>query len=246
MALEPISSFFFPYFSPRKLFPVVYLTFAQDMYMPNLDPSALTTDVLRSSPYFSALPYFSSNNLAIGALAAAAAKLLQSCPTVCTSIDGSPTGSPVPGTLQARTLEWVAISFSNGWRWKVKVKSLSRVQLFATPRTAAYQAPPSMGFSRQEYWSGSPLPSLTGVLTQVQFKVLLQLSSWKLIRQPPGLPGIVCLGLCKLFTNVISLAAPLYWSKWRKEKGVWFTENETTCGSFLSRSMKNSHYLSQR
>ena len=70
-----------------------------------------------------------------------------------------PTRIPIPGILQARTLEWVAISFSNAWKWKVKVKSLSRVQLFATPWTAAYQAPPSRGFSRQEYWSGVPLPS---------------------------------------------------------------------------------------
>ena len=70
----------------------------------------------------------------------------------------SPPGSPVPGILQARTLEWVAISFSNAWKWKVKVKSLSHVWLFATPWTAAYQAPLSMGFSRQEYWSGMPLP----------------------------------------------------------------------------------------
>ena len=91
--------------------------------------------------------------------AAAAAKSLQSCPTLCDPIDGSPLGSPVPGILQARTLEWVAISLSNAWKWKVKVKSLSRVRLFATPWTAAYQAPLSMGFSRQEYWSGVPLPS---------------------------------------------------------------------------------------
>ena len=90
--------------------------------------------------------------------AAAAAKSLQSCPTLCNPIDGSPPGSPVPGILQARTLEWVAISFSNAWKWKVKVKSLSRVRLLATPWTAAHQAPPSMGFSRQEYWSGVPLP----------------------------------------------------------------------------------------
>ena len=74
-------------------------------------------------------------------------------------IDGSPPGSPVPGIFQARTLEWVAISFSNAWKWKVKVKSLSRIWLLATPWTAVYQAPPSMGFSRQEYWSGVPLPS---------------------------------------------------------------------------------------
>ena len=91
--------------------------------------------------------------------AAAAAKLLQSCLTLCIPRDGSPPGAPVPGILQARTLEWVAISFSNVWKWKVKVKSLSRVGLLATPATAAHQAPPSMGFSRQEYWSGLPLPS---------------------------------------------------------------------------------------
>ena len=89
--------------------------------------------------------------------AAAAAKSLQSCPTLCNPRDGSPPGSRVPGILQARTLEWVAISFSNAWKWKVK--SLSRVRPSATPWTAAYQSPPSMGFSRQEYWSGVPLPS---------------------------------------------------------------------------------------
>ena len=91
--------------------------------------------------------------------AAAAAKLLQSCLIPCNPRDGSPPGSPVPGILQARTLEWVAISFSNAWKWKVKVKSLSRGWLLVTPWTAAYQAPLSMGFSRQEYWSGLPLPS---------------------------------------------------------------------------------------
>ena len=79
------------------------------------------------------------------AVAAAAAASLQSCPTLCDPIDGSPPGCPIPGILQARTLEWVAISFSSAWKWKVKVKSLSRVQLSATPWTAAYQAPPSMG-----------------------------------------------------------------------------------------------------
>ena len=88
-------------------------------------------------------------------------KSLQSCLTPCDPTDGSPPGSAVPGILQARTLEWVAISFSNAWKWKVKMKSLSRVRLLATPWTAAYQAPPSMGFSRQEYWSGLPLPSLS-------------------------------------------------------------------------------------
>ena len=87
-------------------------------------------------------------------LCIATAKSLQSCPTLCDPIDGSPPGSPVLGILQARTLEWVAIYFSNAWKWKVNGKSLSRVWLLATPWTAAYQAPPSMGFSRQEYWSG--------------------------------------------------------------------------------------------
>ena len=93
------------------------------------------------------------------AAAAAAAKSLQSCPTLCDPIDGSPPGSAIPGILQVRTLEWVAISFSNAWKRKVKVKSLSCVRLLATPWTAAYQALLSMGFSRREYWSGLPLPS---------------------------------------------------------------------------------------
>ena len=90
--------------------------------------------------------------------AAAAAKSLQSCPTLCEPIDGSPPGSAIPGILQARIVEWVAISFSNAWKWNVKVKLLSRVRLFATPWTAAHQAPLPMGFSGQEYWSGVPLP----------------------------------------------------------------------------------------
>ena len=96
--------------------------------------------------------------------AAAAAKSLQSCLTLCDPIDGSPPGSSVHGILQARTLEWVAISTSNAWKWKVKVKLLSHVRLLATPWTTAYQAPPSMGFSRQEYWSGVPLPSPVSLL----------------------------------------------------------------------------------
>ena len=94
-----------------------------------------------------------------GILAAAAAKSLQSCQTLCDPIDGSPPGSPVPRILQARTLEWVDIFFSNSGKWKVKVKSLSHVWLLATAWTAAYQAPPFMGFSRQEYWTGLPFPS---------------------------------------------------------------------------------------
>ena len=113
--------------------------------------------------------WFQSGNSNLQSIraAAAAAKPLQSCPTLCDPVDCSPPGFSIHGILQARTLEWVAISFSNAWKWKVKVKSLrlstwklhSRVQLLATPWTAVYQAPPSMGFSRQEYWSGVPLPS---------------------------------------------------------------------------------------
>ena len=115
--------------------------------------------------YFCFLPFIFWNNKQVYAhyifyflYAAAAAKSLQSCPTLCNPIDGSLPGFAIPGILQAKTLEWVAISFSNAWKWKVKVKSLSRVRLFATPWTAAYQAPPSMGYSRQECWSGVPLP----------------------------------------------------------------------------------------
>ena len=107
------------------------------------------------------------------AAAAAAARSLQSCLTLCCPIDGSPPGSAVPGILQARTLEWVAISFSNAWKWKVNVKSLSRVQLFATPWTAAHWALLPMGFSKQEYWSGLPLPSLWDSLV-AQKRICLQ------------------------------------------------------------------------
>ena len=112
---------------------------------------------------------------------AVAAKSCQSCPTLWDPIDSSPPGSPIPGILQARTLEWVAISFSNAWKRKVKVKSLSCVQLLATPWTAAHQAPPSMGFSRQEYWSGVPLPSPT----QVQFLSRELRSCFKLTAASP-------------------------------------------------------------
>ena len=87
-------------------------------------------------------------------------EVIQSCPTLSDPMDCSLPGSPVPGILQARTLEWVAISFSNAWRWKVKVTTLSCVRLLEIPWIAAHQAPPSMGLSMQEYWSGVPLPSL--------------------------------------------------------------------------------------
>ena len=112
---------------------------------------------------------------AIREAAAAAAKSLQSCPTLCDLIYGSPPGSPVPGILQARKLEWVAISFSNA----LKVKSLSRVQLLATSWTVAYQAPLSMGFSRQEYWSGVPLPSPSGKRVQ---QLGLSSKQWKIFQ----------------------------------------------------------------
>ena len=112
--------------------------------------------------FFNSLPRYFSH--------ATAAKSLQSCPTLCDPIDGSPPGSPIPGILQARTLEWVAISFSNAWKWKVKVKSLSRVRPSATPWTAAHQARPSMGFSRREYWSGVPLPSLRNCIDKPYFQ----------------------------------------------------------------------------
>ena len=110
--------------------------------------------------------------------AAAAAKSLQLYLTLCDPIDGSPPGSPVPGILQARTLEWVAISFSNAWRWKVKVKLLSRIWFLVTPWTAGYQAPLSMGFSRQEYWSGLPFPLWRFRIHSVQYLVDIQCLYW--------------------------------------------------------------------
>ena len=111
--------------------------------------------------------------------AAAAAKSCQSCPTLCDPIDGSPPGSPVPGILQERTLEWLAISFSNAWKWKVKVKSLSCVRLFVTPCTAAYQAPLSMGFSRQEYWNGVLLPFPLISSSQYYYYFILYPDAWQ-------------------------------------------------------------------
>ena len=144
--------------------------------------SALQADSLLCEPpgYSNVLKY----------TAAATAKSLQSCPTLCDHIDGSPPGSSVPGILLSTTLEWVAISFSNVWKWKVKVKSLSRVRLFATPWTAACQAPPSMGFSRQEYWSGLPLPSPRRPITKYRFQTYqlyrtLQLVYELLVNVPP-------------------------------------------------------------
>ena len=99
-------------------------------------------------------------HLLLGRISMTNLLLRQSCLTLCDPIDSSPPGSSITGILQARTLEWVAISFSSAWKWKVKVKPFSCVRLCAILWMAAYQAPPSMGFSRQEYWSGVPLPSL--------------------------------------------------------------------------------------
>ena len=118
---------------------------------------------------------------------AAATKSLRWSPTLCDPIDSSPPGSPIPGILKARTLEWVAIFFSNAWKCKVKVKSLSHVPLFATPWTAAYQAPPSMGFSRQEYWSGLPLPSPIIYVRHKKFS-LPTYSNYPYIYPVTGLP----------------------------------------------------------
>ena len=108
---------------------------------------------------FISLNFFVLSLFLLWSLLSFGAKSLQSCLTLCNPIDGSLPGSSAHGIFQARILEWVVISFSNAWKWKVKVKSLSPVRLFVTSWTAAYQAPPSMGFSRQEYWSGVPLPS---------------------------------------------------------------------------------------
>ena len=119
----------------------------------------------------------------------AAAKSLQSCPTLCDPRDGSPPGSPVPEILQARTPEWVAISFSNAWKWKVKAKSLSRVRLLATPWTAAHQAPPSMGFSRQECWSGVPLLS---PIPQICIWIFVFLLTWKVVWKSESYLKCVC------------------------------------------------------
>ena len=158
--------FIFWMLSFKPTFPLSSFTFIQRLF----SSSSLSTIRVVSSAYLRLLiflpailiPACASSSPAFlmmySAAAAATGKSLQSCLTLCDPIDGSPPGSTVPGILQARTLEWVAISFSNAWKWKVKLKSLSRVQLLATPWTAAYQAPPSMGFSRQEYWSGMPLP----------------------------------------------------------------------------------------
>ena len=140
--------------------------------------SSTPSAVLYIYPVLPSLPWYLSSLLpgilskltppaAAAAAAAAAAKSLQSCPTLCDPIDESPPASPVPEILQARTLEWVAISFSNAWKWKVKVKSLSCVRLLATHVLQPTMLLQPMGFARQEYWSGMPLPSLRVLLLEV-------------------------------------------------------------------------------
>ena len=132
-----------------------------------------TTEFIGFTPNGSSMHFDLSTKKQFSIFATATVKSLQSYLTLCNPKDGSPPGSPVPGILQARTLQWVAISFSNMWNWKVTVKSLSRVRLSATPWTTAYQAPPSMGFSRQDYWSGVPLPSLFYSLSMIKDFLLL-------------------------------------------------------------------------
>ena len=133
--------------------------------------------------------------LSFARAAAAAAESLQSCPTLCDPIGGSPPGSPVPGILQARTLEWVTISFSNAWKWKVKVKLLSRVWPSEIPWTVAFQAPPSMGFSRQEYWSGVSL--------LISIFILHRISKWC---------ACVLMHMCYIDTSKTKLQLPLnFW-----------------------------------
>ena len=137
-----------PWDSPGKNTGVGSLSFLQEIFP--------TQESNRGLPHCKRILY----QLSYQGSPAAAAKSLRLCPTLCDPIDSSPPGSPVPGILQAKTLEWVAISFSNAWKWKVKGKLLSRVRLFTTPPTAAYQASLSMGFVRQECWSGVPSLSL--------------------------------------------------------------------------------------
>ena len=133
----------------------------------------------------------------------APAASLQSCPTLCNPIDGSLPGSAIPGILQARTLEWVAMSFFNVWKWKVKEKSLSCVRLLATPWTAAYQAPLTMGFSRQESWSAVTLPEHSRLLLFYYF-VLFFIICLKL---PPRLGTPQALYFCFLLAELLFVVA---------------------------------------
>ena len=160
-----------------------------------------------------------SNFLEEISAAAAAAKSLQSCSTLCDPIDGSPPGFPVPGILQARTLERVAISFSNAWKWKVKVKSLSRFRLLSTPWTASHQAPPSspshsvvflyfFALMTEESFLISPCYSL-GLCIQMLISFLFSFA----------FPSLLCTAICKAspdshfaFLHFFSMGIFLSWS----------------------------------
>ena len=132
--------------------------------LPGIEPGSLKSPALAGRLFTTSAIWEAHTNCMVTTITT---KSLQSCPTLCNSMDCSLPGFSVHGILQARTLEWVAISFSNAWKWEGKVKSLSRVWLLATPWTAAYQAPPSMGFSGQQYCSGVPLPSPNCMVTQI-------------------------------------------------------------------------------
>ena len=151
------------------------------------------------------------------AVAAAAAKSLQSCLTLCDPIDSSPPGSFIPGILQARRLECIAISFSNAWKWKVKVKPLSLVRFFATPWTAAHQAPLSMGFSSQEYWSGVPLPSPK--MSSIPSLIL----SLTVLRKMVDIYFSFLLTLPSLLTLHL---LDMFWSGWNRQRIKWREEME--------------------
>ena len=145
-------------------------------------------------------------------MAATAAKSLHSCPTLCDPRDSSPPGSPVPGVLQARTLEWVAIAFSSAGKWKVKVKLLSHVWLLVTPWAAAHQAPPSMEFSRQEYWSWVPSPSPKEMAPHSSTL------AWKIPRteEPGGLPSMGSRRVRHGWVASLSLFTFMHWRrKWQ-------------------------------
>ena len=144
-------------------------------------------------------------------IAAAAAKSLQSCQTLCDPIDGSPRlpGSPVPGILQARALEWVAMSFSNIWKWKVKVKLLSRIWLLATPWTAAHQAPLSLGFSRKEHeWVAISFSNIWKWKVKVKLlsRVQLLVTPWTAPYQAPSSMGFSR----QEYWSGVPLPSPLY------------------------------------
>ena len=209
-SLSPPSLWVFPVHQARALVsciqPGLVICFTLDnihvsmLFSWNIPPSPPPTE--SKSLFYTSVSLFHEYFLygKGNALVLSAAKSLQSCPTLCDPIDGSPPGSSVPGVLQARTLVWVAISFSNAWKWKVKVKSPSRVRLFETPWTAASQASLSMGFSRQEYWSGVPLPSplfYLKLIKRIFFSVLCKIPQiWPHLSVQFSSVAQSCLTLC--------------------------------------------------